>query len=117
MDKNFVVLNGNGANVRSQMTTLNPYNIVRKMSFGEGFVVHEIYNVKGMSGLQVWGRVSDNAGGISQEYVCLSIGNKVYAKEEAVTSVASPEIVNVSSWQWEVDAFLRTKGYTGSRPK
>lgn len=101
-------MNRDGLNVRSQMSTTNPKNVLRRMSFGEGFKVYEVYNVKGMSGLQVWGRVSDNPGGISQEYVCLSIGNKVYAKTEDSKAF--------SSWAHEVDAFLRTLGYKGSQP-
>jgi hypothetical protein len=108
---NFIVTNGEGLNVRSQMSTTNPKNLLRKMSPNEGFTVFETYNVKGISGLQIWGRVSDNPGGISQEYVCLSIGNKVYAKKEETPN--APENLH---WAHEVDSFLRTLGYTGSMP-
>jgi len=111
MQKQFIVTNGEGLYVRSQMTTTNPYNILRKMSANEGFTVYETYNIKGMSGLQVWGRVSNNPGGISQEFSCLSIGNKTYAKEE------SPQTpIPANSWAREIDTWARTKGYTGIAP-
>lgn len=83
MDEKYIVVNSNGLNVRSQKSTTNPYNFLRSMSYGEGFTVFETYIVKGSTGLQKWGRISDNPGGISQEYVCLSIGNKEYAKKES----------------------------------
>jgi hypothetical protein len=109
---NYIVVNGDGLNVRSQMNTTNSKNLLRRMSNNEGFVVHETYNVQGMSGLQVWGRVSDNPGGISQEYVCLQIGNKVYAKEQ--TSQPTQPVSN--AWQTAIDTWARSQGYTGPRP-
>ncbi len=110
---NYIVVNGDGLNVRSQMSTTNPKNLLRKMSQNEGFVVLETYNVKGVSGLQVWGRVSNNPGGISQEYACLSIGNKVYAKEEIPSTPVSGQL---GTWAHEVDLYLRSLGYKGSTP-
>lgn len=106
----YVVINSNGANVRTQMSTLNPFNIVRVMGTNEGFVVHETYNISGMSGLQVWGRISDNPGGQKQEYVCLSIGNKVYCKLQE-TPLPMPE-----NWAQAIDVWARSIGYTGPRP-
>ena len=109
---NWIVVNGGGLYVRAQMDTTNSKNIVRRMSFGEGFVVHETYNVKGMSGLQTWGRVSNNPGGISQEYVCLSIGNKVYARQEGAQ--IPPVIPAGETTRLDrLEAWARTQGYQG----
>ena len=112
MTSKYIVVTSPTLNVRAQMTTMNPYNILRKMSSGEGFIVYETYQVKGMSGLQLWGRIAENPGGITQEYVCLQIGNKVYAKEESKPI----ETTTPANWQIEVDTFLRTLGYKGTRP-
>ena len=111
MPKHFIVTNSRGLYVRSQTDTTNPYNKLRKMSNGEGFEVYEIYPVKGMTGLQIWGRISDNPGGITQEFTCLSIGNKTYAKEETGTTPPTS-----STWAQEIDAWARLNGYHGVHP-
>ena len=83
MSQKYIVVNPDGLNVRSQMSTLNALNIKRKMSNGEGFTVYQTYVQKGN---QVWGRVSDNPGNVQQEFVCLSIANREYARLEAPTA-------------------------------
>ena len=113
MPKNFIVVNNDGLNVRTQMDTTNKNNLLRWMSGSgaEGFVVYEIYQKKGMTGLQTWGRISDNPGGILQEYVCLQIGNRVYAKEQ--TGVSEP---GTDLWHAAIDAWARSKGFDGPLP-
>lgn len=111
---NYIVTNSEGLNVRSQMDTTNSRNIQRRMSFGEGFVVLELYNKQGASGLQQWGRVSNNPGGISQEFVCLQIGNKVYAKEQAQAE-SIPSLPDTNAWRVAIDAWARSKGFDGPR--
>jgi hypothetical protein len=110
-EQGYIVTNSEGLNVRSQMNTTNSKNLLRRMSPNEGFIIYETYQVKGMSGLQTWGRVSNNPGGISQEYVCLSIGNKIYAKAQD----AQP-VTQTPAWAYELDAWARTQGYTGVKP-
>ena len=118
---NFIVTNKDGLNVRSQMDTTLAKNILRRMGKGEGFEVYETYSIKGKSGLQTWGRLSNNPGSVNQEYSCLSIGNVTYAKVEGSTP-PSPTPIPPPEWayiQWaiEVDHFLREQmGYTGARP-
>lgn len=107
---NYIVTNAEGLNVRAQMDTRNNKNIQRWMGKGEGFEVFQTYQIKGISGLQTWGRISTNAGDVSQEFVCLQIGNKTYARAEAT----EPQPL---SWTLSVDAFLRTLGYKGPQPK
>lgn len=109
-EQSFIVTNSEGLNVRSQMSTTNSKNVLRKMGANEGFTVYETYSVKGMSGLQTWGRVSNSPGGISQEYVCLQIGNKVYAKAQDISATQIP------AWTYEIDTWARSQGYTGVKP-
>lgn len=111
----YVVVNPNGANVRSQMNTMNPNNLLRQMSANEGFEVYEIYNMHGISGLQVWGRVSKNPGGISQEYVCLQIGNRVFAKEQEFDRPYPPQ-PDQDAWRIAIDSWARSKGFNGPKP-
>lgn len=111
--KKYIVVNPNGLNVRGTMTTLNTLNIKRKMSNGEGFTVFETYV---QAGSQVWGRVSDNPGGLQQEYVCLSIANREYAREQAPTA-SLPEAAGLVEWAQALDAWARFMGYEGPRPQ
>lgn len=112
----YIVVNKDGLNVRSQMSTTNDKNLLRRMSKGEGFEVQQTYNVPGMTGLQVWGRLSNNPGGIRQEYVCLQIGNKKYAEEEKPSVPVYVPIDAVDAWRYAVDAWIRLRGYDGPRP-
>ena len=41
MNYKYIVINKDGLLVRSQTSTLNPLNIKRKMSNGEGFTVYQ----------------------------------------------------------------------------
>ena len=109
---NYIVVNKRGLNVRSQMTTTNQANIQRTLSFGTGLVVHEVYHIQGMSGLQTWGRITENPGGQQQEYVCIKIGEMIFAQEEQ----ANEDVDTATDWMHEIDAWARTKGYTGPRP-
>jgi hypothetical protein len=109
------------------MTTLNVLNIKRKMSNGEGFTVFEVYM---QGGSQKWGRVSDNPGGLQQEFVCLSIGNREYARAEAPSAPPPPaapppnagsaphlgeEFRRLMEWARAVDAWARFMGFEGPR--
>ncbi len=107
MSESWIVTGGQGLNVRSQMDTTNSRNILRKMSKGEGFTVYETYQVKGSSGLQTWGRVSENPGDRRQEYACLSIGNNmIFAERE---STWPEDLLDMRLNKLEV--WARTKGY------
>lgn len=97
--------------VRSQMETRSSSNIIRRMSNGEGFTVYQTYVVRGN---QLWGRLSDNPGGVEQEYACLQIANKVFA----VAEESQPNIRSSPNPMWfiQIDAWARTMGYTGIPP-
>ncbi|MBI5297959.1 MAG: hypothetical protein HY869_20985 [Chloroflexi bacterium] len=125
MPQKYIVVNPDGLNVRSQMSTLNVLNIKRKMSNGEGFTVFEVYT---QNGNQKWGRVSDNPGGLQQEFVCLSIGNREYARAEAPAPSApigapppnagsAPHLEEgfrrLMDWARAVDAWARFMGFEG----
>lgn len=115
---NFIVTNRGGLNVRAQMDTQNSKNILRHMSQGEGFTAQQTFNIKGMTGLQTWARISNNAGSVNQEFACLQIGNIVYAKEESQDPLTQAP-VPLSLWIWivEVDTWLRDEyGYKGPKP-
>src|SRR5574343_1129070 len=88
--QNYIVVNPGGLFVRSQMDTTNPANRLRSMSNGEGFIVYDTYTQKGTTGLETWARISNNGGGLLQEYTCLSIGNRVYALPQAMPAQPAP---------------------------
>ena len=113
MNYKYIVTNKDGLLVRSQTSTLNPLNIKRKMSNGEGFTV---YQTIVQNGNQTWGRVSDNPGGLQQEYVCLSIGNREFARLEAPTA-PMPGTASLLEWAQAMDAWARFMGYEGPRPQ
>jgi hypothetical protein len=110
--KRYIVTNPPGLQRRSQMSTVNPFNIKGKLSNGEGFDVYEVYTIKAN---QKWGRITDNPGDVQQEYVCLSIGNKTFAREELAGTGNTAQVT--LAWCMAVDRFLRDKlGYTGPSP-
>ena len=109
---NYIVTNKDGLLVRAQMDTRNPHNIKRKMSNGEGFIVYQTY-VKNAN--QVWGRVSDNPGDVQQEYTCLSIANRTFAKIEISDEELKSYKVN-PRWIIAIDLWARSKGYTDVLP-
>ena len=108
----YIVVNRDGLLVRSQMSTLNPLNVIRKMSNGEGFTVYQVIQ----QGDKTWGRLSSNPGDPRQQYACLSIlGRPLFAVPEPVAAPL-PEAGDVSEWQKEIDAWARFMGYAGVRP-
>jgi hypothetical protein len=109
MTEKWIVTNGKGLNVRSQMDSTQPKNIVRQMSKGEGFTVYETYQVKGSTGLQKWGRVSDNPGDRRQEYTCLSIGNNMIFAVQETSSESETMLERIE----KLEAWARTMGYPG----
>lgn len=107
-------------NVRAQPITTNNNNILRTMSRGEGFIVYEYITLKGATGMQRWGRISRNVGEKTQEFVCLEIGNTIYAQEApSIPATDVPPAIPLQLWKWiiDVDAHLREHTlYVGERP-
>jgi len=116
---NYLVVNKEGLNVRAQTNTQSTKNILRWMSNGEGFHVYQIIKVKGSTGIQEWGRITDNPGGLTQEYVCLGIGNRRYALPSLHNPIPTPDPDDnqIMNWVRDVDGYLRTLGYTGALPE
>ena len=106
----YIVTGKQGLYVRAQMDTTNAANIKRKMSNGEGFTVYQTYV---RNGNQLWGRVSTNPGLVEQEYVCLQIANKEFARAEEVQVFG---IQPNPAFFVQLDAWARSKGYNGIPP-
>lgn len=102
----YTVTNPDGLQVRAQMITTNPRNFIRKMSNGESFVVYQTHIV---SRNQLWGRLTNNPGDVQQEYACLSIANRTFARLDVNQM---PENIHINpQWVEEVDRQLRAKGF------
>ncbi len=111
MPEKYIVTNGDGLLVRSQMTTTNPFNVKRKMSNGEGFTVYQVYV---QNGSHTWGRVTDNPGSVQQQYVCLSIvGRPPFAVLEAPISEPTPAPSDLVTVVKALGAWASLKGYEG----
>jgi hypothetical protein len=112
--KHYIVTNTEGLRVRSQMDTRNDKTILRTMHKSEGFDGYQEYQIPGPTGLQTWVRLSTNSGDVRQEYACIRIGNRHFAKEEEDKSKPAE---STQEWMEAVDTYLRTKlGYRGPRP-
>lgn len=70
----YTVTNKDGLLVHSKLDTTS--QTLRKMANGESFQVYQLYPVNTN---QIWGRLTNNAGALSQEYACLQIANKEFA--------------------------------------
>lgn len=106
----YIVTSVQGLLVRAQMDTRNAYNIRRKMSNGEGFIVYQTYV---RNGNQLWGRLSTNPGGLEQEYSCLMIGNKVFAVAEEIQVIG---LQPNPAFFIQLDQWARSIGYKGIPP-
>lgn len=107
----YIVTNKPYLYVRSQMTTKNSANVKRKMSNGEGFIVYQTYV---QNGSELWGRISSNPGLVEQEYACLQIGNRQFAKADDDQPLLGNQ-PNVA-WFVQMDAWARSMGYKGVFP-
>src|SRR5262245_60414528 len=112
MPENYIVTNKDGLLVRSQMNTKNDANIKRKMSANEGFTVYQTYV---QNGNETWGRLSNDPGALQQEYTCISIGNRVFAKREEAPMPSIPYAIS-SEWATAIDAWARSNGFKGPKP-
>jgi hypothetical protein len=100
----YIVVNPTGLFVRSKPDTKTG-QVIRKMTNGEGFTAVNTFTV----GAETWARLT-HADSVIQQYCMIEIvGRPLFARPQGDPSTAS-------TWAQEVDAFLRTKGYTGSRP-
>jgi len=106
----YTVTNPEGLFVRAQMNTTNPFNIWRKMSNGESFTIYQTYPI----GAQIWGRLTDNPGNVSQEYACLQIANKQFARLEAPPADIPAGGSRV--WMLALDTWARSQGFNGPPP-
>lgn len=106
----YIVTNqyGNGLNVRSKPDT-NTGKVMRTMTNGEGFQAYDIFTL----GNQTWARVS-RGDQVVQEYACIAIGNKIYAREQTTP----PRDDNQAQQRWanQIDAWARSNGYNGVKP-
>lgn len=98
---------GAGLNVRSKPDTQTG-QIIRFMTNGEGFQTQDVFTV----GNQQWARVSIGDQ-VKQEYVCLQIGNKIYARPQ---TTPTPQTQPSSTWAQAIDQWARSKGYNGQAP-
>lgn len=106
----YIVTNKYGLLVRAQMDTKQSANIKYKMSNGEGFTVYQTYV---RNGNQLWGRISANPGLVEQEYACLQIANREFARAEEYQTLG---LLPNPSWYIQIDAWARSKGYNGIPP-
>jgi len=84
---------------------------IRKMSQGEAFDVVEIITP---TNNQKWGRLTDD-NDVTQEYACLQIGNRYFARK-SVANDTPTEPPALAVWVLSMDAWARSKGYTGPMP-
>lgn len=109
MPEYYIVTNADGLLTHSQMSTISATR--RKMSNGEGFTV---YQTKLMNGNQTWGRLSEDPGGLQQEYVCLQIGNREFAKKQPLSEpIPSTTLLE---WAQSADTWMRLNGFKGPKP-
>lgn len=106
--KIYIVTNqyGNGLNVRSKPDT-NTGKVMRTMTNGEGFQTYDVFTL----GNQTWARVS-RGDQVIQEYACIAIGNKIYAREQISTTTEPMP----TAWTDQIDAWARSNGYNGVKP-
>jgi hypothetical protein len=76
------------------------------MTNGEGFTAQDVFTL----GERSWARVSIGDQ-VKQEYVCLQIGNKIYARPQS-----APVHNTNQTWEEQIDAWARNEGYNGIKP-
>jgi hypothetical protein len=106
MTRNFIVANNEGLNVRAKPDTKTGARL-RFMTNGEKFQATDIFSI----GNQTWACVSHEDAFI-QEYACIAIGTKIYAREQAPTT---PPIF-ADQWALQIDSWARAHGYSGIEP-
>ena len=109
----YIVTNqyGNGLNVRSKPDTRTG-SIMRFMTNGEGFQAYDIFTI----GNQTWSRVS-RGNQVIQEYACIAIGNKIYAREQQTppTDDTLAFISHLKQYILKLDKWARANGFDGDR--
>ena len=89
----YTVTNKDGLLVHSKLDTTS--QTLRKMANGESFKVYQLYPVNTN---QIWGRLTDNPGNVSQEYTCLQIANKEFATldSSSIANGFSPDDIAIT---------------------
>lgn len=103
----YIVINSQGLNLRTQPTATVKYNISRRMTLGEIFTASDV--ILSQSGLEIWARIDQ---GNNKPALWAMIMDKS-------TTYATPRGYQVtpSDWQHAIDAWARTMGYDGIAPQ
>lgn len=102
----YIVVNNRGLIVRSKLDTGTGMPL-RKMAQGEGFEGFDKVEI----GDQTWVRLTQDSD-VTQEYVCIQIGNHILAQETHTEQTSFPR----AEWVTALDNWARIQGFKGPKP-